>query len=115
MFQQVRFTHVNNTANRLRYTVAYNFKKNADGTLDVAYGVAQCSKGDVFRRASGRAIASGRLNELRTPGNTAASKVPMSGKFTVDDVEGMQQVRKLVTDHFENGRKRAMHILDGQQ
>lgn len=115
MTNQVRFTHVNNS-NRLRYTVAYNFQKNTDGTLDVSYGVAQCNKSDSFTRAAGRALATGRLNKLNAKASkaTSALKVPMSGKFTVADTEGLR-IGQLVTERFEADRKRVMLMLDGQQ
>lgn len=122
MSDQIRFTHVNKS-NRLRYTVAYNFQKSEDGTLNVTYGVAQCSKNDAFNRAAGRALATGRLNKLNAKEEKATEKkakapvkikVPMSGKFSVQDAEGLR-VGQMVVERFEADRKNVLSILDGQK
>lgn len=127
MSDQIRFTHVNQS-NRLRYTVAYNFQKSEDGTLNVTYGVAQCSKNDAFNRAAGRALATGRLNKLNAKEEKAKEekatekkakapvkvKVPMSGKFSVQDAEGLR-VGQMVVERFEADRKNVLSILDGQK
>lgn len=124
MSDQIRFTHVTKS-NRLRYTVAYNFQKSEDGTLNVTYGVAQCSKNDAFNRAAGRALATGRLNKLNAKEEKAKAaetkakapvkvKVPMSGKFSVQDAEGLR-VGQMVVERFEADRKNVLSILDGKK
>ncbi len=113
MSQPVRFTH--NTRNpRLRYTVAYSFGKNADGTLDVTYGIAQCRKTDTFSRAEGRKMAEARLNKaskgklasVMNP-QTGEAIVPLYGKLSVKDHDGLS-VGKFVSETFESDRVRAL-------
>lgn len=113
MSQPVRYTH--NTRNpRLRYTVAYSFNKNADGTLDVTYGIAQCRKTDTFNRAAGRELAEGRLNKALkgkagavVDAKTGLAAVPLYGKLSVQDHEGLS-VGKFVSDSFETDRIKAL-------
>lgn len=113
MSQLVRFTH--NTRNpRLRYTVAYSFDKNADGTLNVTYGIAQCRKGDSFSRADGRKMAEARLNKARK-GKQAAifdaasrtAMVPLYGTMSVQDHAGLS-VGRFVSEAFESHRQMAL-------
>ena len=113
MSQPVRFTH--NTRNsRLRYTVAYSFDKNADGTLDVTYGIAQCRKGDSFSRAEGRKMAAARLNKARkgkqapvVDNETGAALVPLYGTLSVQDHAGLS-VGKFVSETFESDRQKTL-------
>lgn len=113
MTQPVRFTH--NTRNpRLRYTVAYSFDKNADGTLDVTYGIAQCRKGDSFSRAEGRKMAEARLNKARkgrsgpvVDASTGMALVPLYGKLSVQDHDGLS-VGRFVSETFEDDRQKVM-------
>jgi hypothetical protein len=113
MSQPVRFTH--NTRNpRLRYTVAYAFDKNADGTLDVTYGIAQCRKGDSFSRAEGRKMAEARLNKARKGKQAAVvdaasgtALVPLYGTLSVQDHAGLS-VGKFVAETFESDRQKTL-------
>ena len=113
MTQTARFIH-NNKNPRLRYTAAYSFEKNADGTLKINYGIAQCSRVDSFSREQGRKLAEARLNKafkgkvapLKDERNDAAL-VPMYGTVTVTDEPGLS-VGKLVTQVFESTRQTAM-------
>lgn len=113
MSQLVRFTH--NTRNpRLRYTVAYSFDKNANGTLVVTYGIAQCRKGDSFSRAEGRNMAEARLNKARK-GKQAAifyaesctARVPLYGTLLVQDYAGLS-VSRFVSETFESDRQKTL-------
>ena len=113
MSQPVRFTH--NTRNpRLRYTVAYSFEKNADGTLDVTYGIAQCRKGDSFSRSEGRKMAEARLNKARKGKQAAVvdtesgeALVPLYGVLSVQDHAGLS-VGKFVSETFEADRQKTL-------
>lgn len=113
MSQTVRFTH--NTRNpRLRYTVAYSFDKNADGTLNVTYGIAQCRKGDSFSRAEGRKMAEARLNKARKGKQAAVidaasgtALVPLYGTMSVQDHAGLS-VGKFVSETFESDRQKTL-------
>lgn len=113
MSQPVRFTH-NTRSPHLRYTVAYSFVKNADGTLDVTYGIAQCRKGDSFSRAEGRKMAEARLNKARKGKQAAvvnsasgAALVPLYGTLSVQDHAGLS-VGKFVSETFESDRQKTL-------
>jgi hypothetical protein len=111
MTQTVRFTHHNRNS-RLRYTVAYSFEKNTDGTLNVTYGIAQCRKGDAFSRAGGRKMAEARLHKAAKLAKDNASTstlltVPLYGTLTIKDHEGLS-VGKYVSGKFETDRRNVL-------
>lgn len=102
MSNPVRYLH--NTRNpRLRYTVAYTFNKNNDGTLNIAYGIAQCNrKYDQYNRADGRMIAEARLNKTLM-GVASNDNVPKHGYLTIKDAPGLS-VGRAVAQHYEAAR-----------
>lgn len=99
MSNPVRYTHVRQK--RLNYTIAYTFTKNADGELDIAYGVAQCRPNDTFVRSVGRNFAEGRLRKALTGPD---KQDLMYGSFKAKDEPGVP-VSKLVRDTYESDRK----------
>ena len=119
MSQPVRFLH--NTRNpRLRYTVAYSFKKDESGNLNVSWGVAQCRSGsyaDPYSRSEGRRIAESRLHKALSGKKPALSNevgepvVPNFGTYVVTDAEGLN-VGKFVANTFETNRKVVMQAIE---
>ncbi len=104
MSQPVRFIH--STKNpRLRYTAAYTFTKGSDNTLNITYGISQCSKGDNFTRETGRFLSNLRLAELP---NHVNRKSIYYGSFSIPDAEGLGVGRE-VQKHFESARKNKLN------
>lgn len=102
MSKPVLFVH--NAKNKnLRYTVAYNFEKVGDN-LTVNYGVSQCNAVDTFNRATGRDIATERLN--------SGSKGLYSGQFTITDHPGLS-VSKAIQARFE-AMRHAVRVRRGK-
>lgn len=102
MTNLVRFAHVRKP--RLNYTVAYSFEKQGD-TLNITYGVAQCSRADTFSRKGGRERAQARLFKAALGKQPANGNSPhFYGTLSVANTEGLS-VGRTVSAHFEAERK----------
>lgn len=103
----VRYAHVQKP--RLRYTVAYNFKREGD-KLEINYGIAQCSKEDTFTRAEGRNVAEERLRIASSASQSTSASTPALrlGTLVVKDTDGLN-VSKTIREHFEAQRKAVLN------